>query len=203
MKIVSHLIIETNALFRSAIIDHLQRTFTSPDVATVFVFCQEGPGKEHTSIDILKNILAQLVYRKRSLSYATSSLYYSESLREGSASPKAYQNAIRAEVNRFSKVLFVIDGLDMFSDKERILGRLQKLPQQAQLLVTLRDMTGIKPVDNPGYMSVLAPPEDIGLYTLSRTRRDSGFRKHIGVKNPDLKLEDDIIHAVVDNSHGM
>ncbi|KAJ6152950.1 hypothetical protein N7497_007269 [Penicillium chrysogenum] len=187
----------------SAIIDHLQRTFTSPDVATVFVFCQEGSGKEHTSIDILKHILAQLVYRKRSLSYATSSLYYSESLREGTASPKAYQNAIRAEVNRFSKVLFVIDGLDMLSDKERILGRLQKLPQQAQLLVTLRDMSGIKPVDNPGCMSVLAPPEDIGLYTLSRTRRDSGFRKHIGAKNPDLKLEDDIIHAVVDHSHGI
>ncbi|KAI3139046.1 hypothetical protein CBS147326_2724 [Penicillium roqueforti] len=179
------------------------RTFTSPDVATVFVFCQEGSGKEHTSIEILKNILAQLVYRKRSLSYATSSLYYSESLREGSASPKAYQNAIRAEINRFSKVLFVIDGLDMFSDKERILGRLQKLPQQAQLLVTLRDMGGTKPVDNPGYMSVLAPPEDIGLYTLSRTRRDSNFRKHIGVKNPDLQLEDDIIHAVVDHSHGI
>ncbi|KAJ5436129.1 hypothetical protein N7445_007014 [Penicillium cf. griseofulvum] len=187
----------------SAIIDHLQRTFTSPDVATVFVFCQEGSGKEHTPIDILKSILAQLVYRKRSLSYAASSLYYSESLREGSASPKAYQNAIRAEVNRFSKVLFVIDGLDMFSDKERILGRLQKLPQQAQLLVTLRDMSGIKPVDNPGYMSVLAPPEDIGLYTLARTRRDSNFRKHIGVKNPDLKLEDEIIHAVVDSSHGI
>jgi hypothetical protein len=172
-------------------------------VAIVFVFCQEDSGKEQTSIDLLRNILAQLVYRKRSLSYATSSLYYSESLKEGSASPKAYQNAIRAEVNRFSKVLFVIDGLDVFSDKERVLGRLQKLPQQAQLLVTLRDMTGIKPAENSGFVSVLAPPEDIGLYTLYRTRRDSGFRKLIGVKTPDLKLEDEIIHAVVDNSHGM
>ncbi|KAJ5294285.1 hypothetical protein N7508_009106 [Penicillium antarcticum] len=187
----------------SVIIDYLQKTFTSPDVATVFVFCQEETGKEQTSIDILKNILAQLVYRKRSLSDATSSLYYSESLKEGTASPKAYQNAIRAEVNRFSKVLFVIDGLDMFSDKERILGRLQKLPQQAQLLVTLRDMIGIKPAENTGYVSVLAPPEDIGLYTLARTRRDSGFRKLIGTKDPDLKLEDEIIHAIVGSSHGI
>ncbi|CAG7922613.1 unnamed protein product [Penicillium olsonii] len=187
----------------SSIIDHLQRTFTSPDVATVFVFCQEETGKEQTSIDLLKIILAQLVYRKRSLSYATSSLYHSESLKEGSASPKAYQNAIRAEVNRFSKVLFIIDGLDLFSDKERILGRLQKLPQQAQLLVTLRDLSGIKPVESSGFVSVLAPPEEIGLYTLFRTRRDSGFRRHIGTKNSDYLLEDDIIHAVVDSSHGI
>ncbi|KAJ5175056.1 uncharacterized protein N7482_000933 [Penicillium canariense] len=187
----------------SAIIDFLQKTFTSPDVATVFVFCQEDGGKERTSIDLLKNILAQLVYRKRSLSYATSALYHSESLRSGSASPKAYQNAIRAEVNRFSKVLFVIDGLDMFSEKERILGRLQKLPQQAQLLVTLREMSGVKPQDNSGYVSVLAPPEDIGLYTLTRARADSSLRKILGGDSPDLALEDKIIHAVVDKSHGV
>lgn len=187
----------------SAIIDFLQKTFTSPDVATVFVFCQEEGGKDRTSIDLLKNILAQLVYRKRSLSYATSALYYSESLKAGSASPKAYQNAIRAEVNRFSKVLFVIDGLDMFSDKERILGRLQKLPQQAQLLFTLREMTGAKPLDSSGYVSVLAPAEDIGIYTLTRARTDPSLQSIIGVETPDIELEDAIIHAVVDKSHGM
>jgi hypothetical protein len=191
------------SLSSSTIIDYLQKTFTSPDVATVFVFCQEDGGKERTSIDLLRTILAQLVYRKRSLSYATSTLYHSESLRSGSASPKAYQNAIRAEVNRFSKVLFVIDGLDMFSDKERILGRLQKLPQQAQLLVTLREMGAAKPLENTGYVSVLAPPEDIGIHALTRARTNSSIRKLLGDDSPDLKLEDKIIHAVVDKSHGM
>lgn len=169
----------------------------------MFVFCQEDGGKDRTSIDLLRNILAQLVYRKRSLSYATSALYYSESLKKGSASPKAYQNAIRAEVNRFSKVLFVIDGLDMFTDKERILGRLQKLPQQAQLLFTLREMAGAKPLDNSGYVSVLAPAEDIGMYTLTRARTDATLRNVIGVKTPDIRLEDDIIHSVIEKSHGM
>ncbi|KAJ5980250.1 hypothetical protein N7481_007548, partial [Penicillium waksmanii] len=187
----------------SAIIDFLQKSFTSPDVATVFVFCQEGGGKERTSIELLKSILAQLVYRKRSLSYATSALYLSESLKKGSASSKAYQNAIRAEVNRFSKVLFVIDGLDMFSDKERILGRLQKLPQQAQLLVTLREMSGAKPVDNSGYVSVFAPPDDIGIYTLTRARTDPSIRNVLGGDSTDIQLEDDIIHSVVDKSHGI
>jgi hypothetical protein len=190
-------------LFRSAIIDFLQKSFTSPDVATVFVFCQEGGVKERTSIDLFRNILAQLVYRKRSPSSATSALYLSESLQEGSASPKAYQNAIRAEVNRFSKVLFIIDGLDMYSDKDRILGRLQKLPQQAQLLVTLREMSGVKPLNNSGYVSVFATADDIGIYTLTRARTDSSLRKIIGVDEPDLKLEDAVIHSVVDKSHGM
>lgn len=167
------------------------------------MFCQEGGGKERTSLDLLKAILAQLVYRKRSLSHATSTLYLSESLKKGSASSKAYQNAIRAEVNRFSKVLFVIDGLDMFSDKERILGRLQKLPQQAQLLVTLREMSGAKPVDNSGYVSMFTPPDDIGIYTLTRARTDPSLRSVLGGDSTDIQLEDDVIHAVVDKSHGM
>ncbi|KAJ5095894.1 hypothetical protein NUU61_005250 [Penicillium alfredii] len=187
----------------SSVIDSLQRTFPSFDVATVFIFCQEENGKERTSMDLLKSILAQLVYCKRSLSYATSSLYYSESLAKGSASPKAYQNAIRAEVNRFSKVFFVVDGLDMFPDKERILSRLHKLPDQAQLLVTLREMSDVKAVDNSGYVSVFAPPEDIGLYTLARTRADHGMRCILGDTSPDLKLEDAILHSVVARSHGL
>jgi hypothetical protein len=193
----------SNNSISSVIIDFLQRTFTSPDVATIFVFCQEENGKERTSLDLLKDILAQLVYRKRSLSYVTSSLYQSESLIEGSASPKAYQNAIRAEINRFSKVLFIIDGLDMLSDKDRLLGRLQKLPEQAQLLITLREMSDSKPSNNLGYVSIIAPPEDIGLYTLERTRTDHGLRFVLGENSPDLVLEDNILHSVIQKSHGM
>ncbi|RMZ47393.1 NACHT and Ankyrin domain protein [Aspergillus flavus] len=181
----------------SVIIDSLQKTFTTPDVATIFIFCQEE--KEQTSSDLLRDILAQLVYRKRSMSYATSSLYHAEAMSKGRASPKAYQNAIRAEVNRFSKVFFIVDGLDMFSDKERILSRLQKLPEHAQLLVTLRE---VSQVGNASYVSVLASPDDIQQYTHSRIQLDSGlvelFKDGIG---PQLRQE--VIHMVMEKSHGV
>lgn len=80
---------------------------------------------------------------------------------------------------------------------------MHKLPQHAQLLVTLREMSGAKPLDNSGYVSVLAPPEDIGLYTLARTKSDSSIRNIIGERDPDIKLEDNILHSVVEKSHGM
>ncbi|EAW11191.1 NACHT and Ankyrin domain protein [Aspergillus clavatus NRRL 1] len=185
----------------SAIIDSLQRTFTSPDVATVYVFCQEEKEKEQTSMSILRNILAQLVYRKRSLSYATSSLYYSESLMKGRASPKAYQNAIRAEVNRFSKVFFVVDGLDMFSDKERILTRLQKLPDHTQLLVTLRERNQID--SDSGYVNVLASPEDLQLYTISRIQNDPGLKNFCNQGPSDAQLRWEVVRSVLEKSHGV
>lgn len=157
---------------RSVIIDSLQRTFISSDVATIFIFCQDEKDKEQTSVDLLRNILAQLVYRRRSLSYASSSLYYSESLTEEQASAKAYQNAIRTEVNRFSKVFLVVDGLDMLYDKDRFLSRLEKLPGHAQLLFTLRDapLTG-----SSSYVDVRASSEDLQQYTLSHLMLDSNL----------------------------
>ena len=185
------------------IIDSLQQTFISPDVATIFIFCQDEKEKEQTSTDLLRNILAQLVYRKRSLSYATSSLYYSESLTGEKASPKAYQNAIRAEVNRFSKVFFVVDGLDMFSDKERILGRLQRLPGHAQLLVTLREAPVVD--GHSSYMDVLASTDDLQRYTVAHFQADSNFRRLFQDDDGSWKCEllCAVVHTLVERSHGM
>ncbi|PYH53511.1 NACHT and Ankyrin domain protein [Aspergillus niger CBS 101883] len=183
----------------SAIIDSLQRTFTAPDVATVFVIIQQEHAKDHNSTDILRSILAQLVYRKRSLSYATSSLYHSESLTKGRASPKEYHNAIRAEVNRFSKVMFVIDGLELLSDKERILSRLQKLPEHAQLLVTLREVTQ---VGDASYVSILGSSEDLQRYAISRIENDAGLRGLFG-EEPDSRLYEEVVYTVVEKCHGV
>lgn len=186
---------------RSVIIDSLQRTFTSPDIATVFIFCQEEKENEQESIDLLQNILAQLVYRKRSLSYATSSLYYSESLTGVRASTKVYHNAIRAEVNLYSKVFFVVDGLDIFSDKERILSRLQKLPAHCQLLVTLREA----PVaGNSSYVDVRTSVDDLRCYTLSHFHSDANSRNILqdnGSLNYELLCE--IVRILMEKSNGV
>ena len=195
---LSHIFAYANTS-RSAIIDSLQRTFTSSDIATVFIFCREEKAREQSSIEILRNILAQLVYRKRSLSYETSSLYYSESLSKGRASSKAYQNSIRAEINRFSKVFLVIDGLDVLSDKERVLGRLQKLPEQAQLLVTLREVTR---VGNASYVSVLGTGEDVSMYAMSRIQQDPSLRALFNDETMS-QLYEEVICTVTEKCHGL
>lgn len=183
------------------IIDSLQRTFISPDVATIFIFCQDEKENEQKSIDLLQNILAQLVYRKRSLSYATSSLYYFEFLTGDPASTKAYHNAIRAEVNQYSKVFFVVDGLDMFSDKERILSRLQKLPAHCQLLVTLREA----PVaDNSSYLDVRVSADDLRSYTLSHLHSDASFKNILqGNRSLNYDLLCEVVRILIEKSHGV
>jgi ankyrin repeat protein len=189
-----------NNFDRSAVVDFLQRTFVSPDVGICFVFCHKEGEKDQGSTLILRNILAQLIYRRREISYSTSSLYNFESLCTAKASSKAYQHAIRAEVNRFSKVFFVIDGLDTFSDKERLLNRLQKLPEHVQLFITLRD---VKSRETIQYITASTPADDIRLYTLARIRQDATLAHLIAEDPSSCRFEKDIIRYVAERSHGV
>ena len=183
---------------RSAIIDNLQRTFTSSDVAIVFIFGHDEAEEGPNPIGFLDKILAQLVYRKRTPSQTTEALYKSGSFQTKNTSAKAFQDAIRAEVNRFSKVLFVIDGIDVQSEKERTLNRIQKLPDHVQLLFTMRE-GGYDSKDE--YLSVLAIDQDLATYVSSRIDNDAEL--HHLLKQYPAELRHAVVQQVVLKSHGL
>lgn len=182
-------------------IDNLRKTFTSPDVAVVFVFSQCDTEKDQTLVSnsILQSILAQLIYQKRSLSYASAQVHEYEYHDKRQASPKAYHNAIRAEINRFSKVFLVVDGLDLFPDRERILHRLQKLPDHAQLFITLREA---EIQDHAGYLNILASPEDLHNYVSSRVQQGSNLSRILPDNVAGCHFSDEVARFVVIKSHG-
>lgn len=143
-------------------------------------------------------MLAQLVYRKRTPSHATASLYRSKAFEEGRASAKSFQDAIRAEVNRFSRVFFVIDGIDVQSEKDRILNRLQKLPEHAQLLVTMREE---RTASKDDHLFILAIREDLETYVCSRIEQDEGLGALLKQYPSELKAA--IVQQVAEKSHGL
>lgn len=167
-------------------------------MAIVFIFGHDEADEDPSSVGFLDKILAQLVYRKRAPCHATAALYKSKSFAEGKVSAKAYQDAIRAEVNRFSRVMFVIDGIDMHVEKERILNRLQKLPDHAQLLVTTREA---KYTSKDGHISVLATHGDLESYACSRIEQDEELSALVKQYAPELKFA--IIRQVALKSHGL
>lgn len=176
----------------------MQRTFTSSDVAIVFIFGQDETEDGASSIGFLDNILAQLVYRRRTPSHATTTLYKSKSFQSGGTSAKAFQDAIRAEVNQFSRVFFVIDGIDSQSDKERILNRLQKLPEHAQLLVTMREA---RYASKDEHVSFLATDKDLGTYVSAHVDHDESLSALLNQYPSELRAA--VIKQVVQKSHGL
>lgn len=188
-------------VFRSVVIDSLQRTFTSPDVAIVFIFSHKEKDDGQGCPALLQNVLAQLIYCRRALSHATESLYNFEAMSGTKASSKAYQNAIRAEINRFSKVFLVIDGLDTMADRERFLNRIQKLPEHAQLFITLRETASNERVN---HIDISVPEQDIKDYVDSHLHQDPALVRLVDdEEEPISNLKDDIVRYVVERSHGM
>lgn len=176
----------------------MQNTFTSADVATVFIFGHDEADEPTSSVGFLDKILAQLVHRKQRPSRATASLYKSKLFAKGNISAKAYQDAIRAEVNKFSRVFFIIDGIDMHVEKERILNRLQKLPDHAQLLVTTREA---KYASKEEHISVLASSGDLEAYVCSRIERNEEMVALLNTYSPELKAA--VVRQVTLKSHGL
>lgn len=90
----------------------------------------------------------------------------------------------------------------MFSDWERILGRLQKLPGHAQLLVTLREITRVD--NSSSYVNVRASDDDLRSYCLSIIESDPSFT-HLVEENRSLEygLQNEVVHSVVERSHGV
>lgn len=167
-------------------------------MAIVFIFGHDETDDNTSSVGFLDKILAQLVYRKRTPSYTSASLYNSKSFAEGKVSAKTYQDAIRAEVNRFSRVMFIIDGIDMHVEKERILNRLQKLPDHAQLLVTAREA---KHASKDEHISILATRKDLETYAYSRIEQDEGLSTLLKQYAPELKVA--VGQQVAQKSHGL
>jgi hypothetical protein len=187
-------------VIRSAVIDHLQRTFTSPDVAIVFIFSHREKDGDPGCPMLLQSVLGQLIYRRRALSHATQALHDFESVSTMKASSKTYQNAIRAEINHFSKVFLVIDGLDTMSDRDRFLNRMQKLPEHAQLFVTLRRS---RDTDALNQINISIPENNIKDYVITRLRKDAKLSR-LGLEHEsDREMHDDIVRYVAEKSHGM
>jgi hypothetical protein len=87
----------------------------------------------------------------------------------------------------------------MFSDKDRFLTRLQKLPEQVQLLVTLREVTQ---VGDASHITVHAPPDDLHLYAVSRIQQDSSLHALL-TRSSSPRLYEEVIDTVVERSRGV
>ncbi|KAL3262636.1 hypothetical protein ABHI18_002599 [Aspergillus niger] len=184
----------------ASVTENLRNTFALSDVAVVFLFCEdEKEDSPRSSISMLENFLAQLVHRRGAASHTTAALYESEEFLRGQASAKAYQSAIRAEVNHFSKVFVIIDGLDLFGEKDRILNRFHKLPEHAQLLITLREARHEKDVCIP----IRASQRDLETYIDARLGRDSGLTALLEQYPPEYELRDAVIAQVALRSRGL
>lgn len=188
--------LQTYAIYRSVIVNYLQRFFnTSDNVAVAFIYCNYKT--QHTLSELIAAILKQIAQDHLTASNEASLLKYKRH--------KSYPmledllTVLKIEMKTYSSVFIVIDALDECQDNTRgkLLGSLRALPGNVKLLVTSRRLPSIA-VDfqGDGHLPISANDNDMRTYIMDRI----GSVKKME-KQPVLREE--IVSRVLQKADGM
>ncbi|KAL9120877.1 MAG: hypothetical protein Q9187_002567 [Circinaria calcarea] len=188
MKIKTKLI-----TIRSAAIDQLCRIYDTNDVAVAFIYCSHKEKDDQSSVNLVGSLIQQLASQKLNISKEIVTLYehYRGQRWKMRPSLAEFSELLRFQATSYRRVFVVIDALDECDEandtRDSLITELQKLPSNAQLLVTSR------PIDNLGEalncsncLRIFAHKEDIELYINARLKAQPRLARHIKAE-PTLK----------------
>ncbi|KAJ7572901.1 hypothetical protein C8J56DRAFT_805942, partial [Mycena floridula] len=192
-------------ILSSVIINHLERSVMTPDIAVVYIYCDYNHAGQHTSTQLLGSIVKQLVERRPFIPLNLLSLLKSCSAQKTPPSSPELMNILHAEVHSYSHVYLVVDALDECSEEARDLFTsrtpwqgLRALSETVHLLITSRDIPWIAQAfrDEPR-IQIQAHMDDLRTYIKGRTKRLKALAKD------DQSLEAEIIEQVTAKAGGM
>ncbi|KAJ7600126.1 hypothetical protein C8J56DRAFT_767021, partial [Mycena floridula] len=197
-------------ILASVIINHLQRLVATPEDVIIYIYCEYNRKSEQTSMQLLGSILKQLVERRPAISQHLLSLYRTHSSCKTMPTFLELMDALRTELQSYTRAYLIVDALDECSDEARNLflskeaaAGLRSFADKLQLLMTSRNMPSISHALKARGESIIhieAHVEDlqtyirgclVGVQRLNRLVKDKG------------SLQEQIIEVVISKAAGM
>ncbi|KAJ7600190.1 ankyrin repeat-containing domain protein, partial [Mycena floridula] len=161
-------------------------------------------------MQLLGSILKQLVERRPAISQHLLSLYKIHSSRKTMPTFPELMDALRTELQSYTRAYLIVDALDECSDEARDFflstgspAGLRSLTDNLQLLMTSRNMPSIThalKVQGESTLHIEAHVEDLQIYI---RRCLVGVRRLNRLVKDDKSLEDKIIEVVISKAAGM
>lgn len=193
-------------LLRSIIINHLRRQQTedlSHETFGVAVIYLKYNDPDQTLNNILGSLLKQLIEEHETASDPLQALYERHSDYKTSLSTEGISKALKMTVKPYSKIYFVVDGLDECSEDIRwaLVEQLQEFEDKVHILITSRFLDSIQEdLEGFGQLGITAHSADVELFIDRQIRKNRNLRKAVQ-KNPALR--DDIKEGVLDTADNM
>ncbi|KAI9773768.1 MAG: hypothetical protein M1839_002001 [Geoglossum umbratile] len=187
----------------SVIVDFLEQTFRQQNVAVAYIY---GNYKEQnqTAVNLIGCLLRQLVQLKPDIPDDIASIYRHHVRKQTRLWLAEYSNLLQLQVRRFSKVYFVIDALDEYSENDGIRGFLPevlKLLPDIHLLVTSRYNASIEfALEGVDRLEIRASDEDIRCYLNARIKAHPQFARFT---TADSTLQNTILDTIIQKADGM
>lgn len=188
----------------SIVIHHVQQLIVQKDIGLAYAYCSYK-AQEQSAVNLIAALSQQLLQQRPQLPNEAIALYKKHLDNQSRPSLSESADLLRNEICRFSKVFVVIDALDEISEQEgtrnRFLTEIQKLPLNACLLITSRDIATIGDrLKMTTRLEIRATEEDIRSYIKGRI---GATPQLAGLLRGKPALKDTISNAVVDQAKGM
>jgi hypothetical protein len=133
---------------RSIVIRHLQKTLQDENVAIAYIYCNHKEQAKQTVRELVASLLKQFVQDRPEISECATSLYDSHYPKATRPCLSELTEALRKEVEGYSKAFIVIDALDELVERDRshLIKEVQSLSNTVHLMVTSRRLLSIEQI---------------------------------------------------------
>ncbi|RMJ16034.1 hypothetical protein CDV36_004270 [Fusarium kuroshium] len=189
----------------SMVIEWLRSQHQGTGAAVIYLYCSYKEEGVQTPREMIGSLLKQVVQHKAALPDGLRHLYDKHA--RGKTPPKLDELArlLVQEVASLPFVFVVIDALDECPERgntrDTLLTEIQKLPQNARILITSRYSPQIdERFDSVPHIDIRATDDDVKRYIEVRIEKESSLAKHV---RSDPTLMEEIIKTVAKCSQGM
>jgi hypothetical protein len=195
---------------RAIAVDHLQKLFEGKDIAVACIFCSYQERSTQSLEELVASILKQIIQDQPLASESIKA--FCKGFRDEQRRPRLTNliDALRSEIQTYSKVFFVIDALDECAEdyQVRLIDELESISSAVYLMVTSRPLDLIKQQFQGAYhLDIKAMDGDVQKYIDSRLGIRLGQTKNeillATLVQENLGLGDSIVDKIVTNTRGM
>jgi hypothetical protein len=189
-------------------VDHLQKLFKGKDVAVACIFCSYNERSTQSLEELVASILKQIIQDHPLASESIKA--FCKEFRDKQRRPRLTNliDALRSEIQAYSKVFFVIDALDECPEdyQGRLIAEFESISSTVYLMVTSRPLDLIKQQFRGAcHLDINAEDGDVRKYIDSRIRRGQTKNEILLAQlvQDNRGLRDSIVEKIVTNTRGM
>jgi hypothetical protein len=187
-------------------VDHLQKLFKGKDIAVACIFCNYNEQSTQSLEELVASILKQIIQYHPLASESIKA--FCEEFRDKRRRPRLNNliDALRSEIQTFSKVFFVIDALDECPEdyQGRLIAVFESISSTVYLMVTSRPLDLIKQqFQSACHLDINAEDGDVRKYINNRIRRGQTKNEILlaQLAQDNRGLRDSIVEKIVTNTY--